>query len=391
MQKNSSMQVLWVSSWTQTPGAGSDIIRKLDFPKTSADIVSFAEFKTVLRDEEQEMHLERLEDVKFQLEEIYTGNTDPIHFLYHQYYVEFLSLRDISKRLEEMFSVTYPVTSLRGLFDLLWWERRENFDEENPITAKKNSAKVKNGALGERVKQRQEKIQSKIEELTALATPKNFSQKEFERKTAKYKVSYLIEVLFGCSMEQLIAQHFEGFSLLSVGKVLKATFTHAISSFWWDIENPLPNERKLSDMIQWSSYSEDVDKPEIQVKDTSKSIKVLHEKIKQRVGTLVTQQDGKTYSFNMREYNALKKDSAQATYILKAAWVIQESLDEIIENLKTEFEAPSIATIINTLCKEFLLLMTIFDEDSEIEMKYPNIQRQTILFRLAKMKEKKDE
>ncbi len=89
----------------------------------------------------------RLENIHSYLKELSYKNTDPIKFLAYMYFDEQASTRDISNKLQSIW-ITYTESSISHLFwKILGWNLREQYDENNDVTKRKNKSKYRKNAL----------------------------------------------------------------------------------------------------------------------------------------------------------------------------------------------------------------------------------------------------
>lgn len=245
------------------------LFRHFKIRKNFRWITSFAEFlnQKIKNEQYYNQHLkwieEKLRKIKEYLVQQNYKNTDPLQYLWYLYHEESLSTRDISKRLSSI-GVSYSVSWLLHLFkETFWWEMRENFDEWNPITKKKNTRKIR-----------------------------------------------------------------------------------------WNISL---------------------------IEGKKRSLERQNQEIKQKVSSLLSditlEQD--TYQFDKKKYNAYKKDFDKIDYVFSI--YINKSIYSLVTDLKNEwFKAPTIATLINSLCKELLLINEAAIED------FPETSKNAIAYILNK-------
>ncbi len=90
--------------------------------------------------------VKRLESIQLYLNEQWYKNIDPIEYLAYLYFDEQASTRDISDILRSIW-IRYNETSVGYLFwKILGWNLRDQYDDKNKVTKKKNKAKYRRNA-----------------------------------------------------------------------------------------------------------------------------------------------------------------------------------------------------------------------------------------------------
>lgn len=203
-------------SFGGTPGAWESLQRifRFDFDIEKCPYIpddSIISLANVLWNQKIDTRVrERLQSIQTALRQIYSHDVDPVKYLMYLYYKEWLWIKDVNKRLWELWVSYNSVKSIGNLFVTTFgWELRDRQDR-TPIQQRKISNPNSTPIVAmkkhwhEKLKENTEKYRAAAEEILSQT---HTVQREFDRnifdslKWTSKKAFYLLEIFEGISVK----------------------------------------------------------------------------------------------------------------------------------------------------------------------------------------------